>query len=134
MSMAPWKKARRWCLPAGMRATCSSRGRAVRAGIMRTLSPVRTGGAVSIQVSTSSSRSSRKASLPYDQEIFIATHHWEPYFISLQDIRKGPPPNHGLEVMYRSASFNDKALGHDHAFHFVFEKIPGAGEGLIAGH
>ena len=39
-------------------------------------------------------------------------HHWEPYFVSMQDIRKGPPPNNGLEVMYRSASFNDKALGH----------------------
>jgi FtsP/CotA-like multicopper oxidase with cupredoxin domain len=46
----------------------------------------------------------------YDQEIFIAMHHWEPYFVSMQDIRKGPPPNNGLEVMYRSASFNDKAL------------------------
>lgn len=48
----------------------------------------------------------------YDQEIFIAMHHWEPYFVSMQDIKKGPPPNNGLEVMYRSASFNDKALGH----------------------
>jgi FtsP/CotA-like multicopper oxidase with cupredoxin domain len=48
----------------------------------------------------------------YDQEIFIAMHHWEPYFVSMQDIRKGPPPNNGLEVMYQSASFNDKALGH----------------------
>jgi FtsP/CotA-like multicopper oxidase with cupredoxin domain len=48
----------------------------------------------------------------YDQEIFIAMHHWEPYFVSMQDIKKGPPPNNGLEVMYRSASFNDKALGY----------------------
>ena len=48
----------------------------------------------------------------YDHEIFIAMHHWEPYFVSMQDFRKGPPPNNGLEVMYRSASFNDKALGH----------------------
>jgi FtsP/CotA-like multicopper oxidase with cupredoxin domain len=48
----------------------------------------------------------------YDREIFIALHHWEPYFVSMQDIKKGPPPNNGLEVMYRAASFNDKALGH----------------------
>ncbi len=30
----------------------------------------------------------------------------------MQDLRKGPPPDNGLEVMYRAASFNDKALGH----------------------
>jgi FtsP/CotA-like multicopper oxidase with cupredoxin domain len=48
----------------------------------------------------------------YDQEIFIAMHQWEPYFVSIQDIRKGPPPDNGLEVAYESASFNDKALGH----------------------
>jgi FtsP/CotA-like multicopper oxidase with cupredoxin domain len=48
----------------------------------------------------------------YDQEVFIAMHQWEPYFVSLQDIRKGPPPDNGLEVAYKSASFNDKALGH----------------------
>jgi hypothetical protein len=30
----------------------------------------------------------------------------------MQDIRKGPPPDNGLEVMYASASFNDKMLGH----------------------
>jgi FtsP/CotA-like multicopper oxidase with cupredoxin domain len=48
----------------------------------------------------------------YDQEIFLAAHQWEPKFVSMQDIRKGPPPDNGLEVMYRAASFNDKALGH----------------------
>lgn len=48
----------------------------------------------------------------YDQEIFLAAHQWEPHFVSMQDIRKGPPPDNGLEVMYRAASFNDKALGH----------------------
>ncbi len=48
----------------------------------------------------------------YDQEIFLAAHQWEPEFVSMQDIRKGPPPDNGLEVMYRAASFNDKALGH----------------------
>ena len=47
----------------------------------------------------------------YDQEVFIAMHHWEPHFVSMQDFKKGPPPNNGLEVMYRSASFNAKALG-----------------------
>jgi FtsP/CotA-like multicopper oxidase with cupredoxin domain len=30
----------------------------------------------------------------------------------MQDIRSGPPPDNGLEVMYKSASFNDKMLGH----------------------
>jgi FtsP/CotA-like multicopper oxidase with cupredoxin domain len=48
----------------------------------------------------------------YDQEVFIAMHHWEPYFVSLQDVRKGPPPDNGLEIAYKSASFNGKALGH----------------------
>ena len=47
----------------------------------------------------------------YDREVFIALHHWEPQWVSLQDIRKGPPPNNGLEVVYSAASFNDKALG-----------------------
>ena len=48
----------------------------------------------------------------YDQEVFIAAHQWNPEFVSMQDLRKGPPPDNGLEVMYRAASFNDKALGH----------------------
>ena len=30
----------------------------------------------------------------------------------MQDIRTGPPADNGLEVMYASASFNDKMLGH----------------------
>jgi FtsP/CotA-like multicopper oxidase with cupredoxin domain len=30
----------------------------------------------------------------------------------MQDIRKGPPPDNGLEVLYASASFNDKMLSH----------------------
>src|SRR2546425_3331955 len=30
----------------------------------------------------------------------------------MQDIRSGPPPDNGLEVMYAAASFNDKMLGH----------------------
>jgi FtsP/CotA-like multicopper oxidase with cupredoxin domain len=48
----------------------------------------------------------------YDREVFIALHHWQPQWVSLQDIRKGPPPNNGLEVVYGAASFNAKALGH----------------------
>jgi FtsP/CotA-like multicopper oxidase with cupredoxin domain len=48
----------------------------------------------------------------YDREVFIALHHWEPQWVSLQDIRKGPPPDNGLEVIYSAASFNDRILGH----------------------
>lgn len=48
----------------------------------------------------------------YDQEIFLAAHHWEPTWVSMQDIRKGPPPDNGLEVLYGSASINDRMLGH----------------------
>jgi len=48
----------------------------------------------------------------YDQEVLIAAHHWEGSWVSMQDIRSGPPPDNGLEVMYKSASFNDKMLGH----------------------
>lgn len=48
----------------------------------------------------------------YDREVFLAAHQWNPEFVSMQDIRKGPPPDNGMEVMYRAASFNDKALGH----------------------
>jgi FtsP/CotA-like multicopper oxidase with cupredoxin domain len=48
----------------------------------------------------------------YDQEVLLAEHHWEPRWVSMQDIRKGPPADNGLEVLYASASFNDKMLGH----------------------
>jgi FtsP/CotA-like multicopper oxidase with cupredoxin domain len=48
----------------------------------------------------------------YDQEVLLAAHHWEGSWVSMQDIRRGPPPDNGLEVMYVSASFNDKMLGH----------------------
>jgi hypothetical protein len=44
----------------------------------------------------------------YDQEVLLATHHWEGSWVSMQDIRRGPPPDNGLEVLYASASFNDK--------------------------
>jgi FtsP/CotA-like multicopper oxidase with cupredoxin domain len=48
----------------------------------------------------------------YDQEVLLAAHHWEPKWVSMQDLRKGPPPDNGLEVLYASASFNDRMLGH----------------------
>ena len=48
----------------------------------------------------------------YDQEVLLAAHHWEGSWVSMQDIRRGPPPDNGLEVMYASASFNHKMLGH----------------------
>jgi FtsP/CotA-like multicopper oxidase with cupredoxin domain len=48
----------------------------------------------------------------YDQEVLLAAHHWEGSWVSMQDIRNGPPPDNGLEVLYKSASFNDKMLGH----------------------
>jgi hypothetical protein len=44
----------------------------------------------------------------YDQEVLLAAHHWEGTWVSMQDIRTGPPPDNGLEVLYASASFNDK--------------------------
>jgi FtsP/CotA-like multicopper oxidase with cupredoxin domain len=47
----------------------------------------------------------------YDQEVFLAVHGWEPSWVLLQDLRKGPPPDNGFEVMYGSASFNGRALG-----------------------
>ena len=81
--------------------------------IIPTLSRIKTSDAASIQVSNGFFYIEPKANPGrYDQEIFIAMHHWEPYFVSMQDIKKGPPPNNELEVMYRSASFNDKAPGH----------------------
>ena len=40
----------------------------------------------------------------YDQEIFLAIHHWEPSWMHM-----GPPMN-ARDVMYRYASFNDRLL------------------------
>jgi FtsP/CotA-like multicopper oxidase with cupredoxin domain len=48
----------------------------------------------------------------YDREVLLAAHHWQGTWVSMQDIRRGPPPDNGLEVMYAAASFNDKLLGH----------------------
>jgi FtsP/CotA-like multicopper oxidase with cupredoxin domain len=42
----------------------------------------------------------------YDQEIFLAAHHWEPSLAHMG------PKNNGWEIMYNSGSLNDKALGH----------------------
>lgn len=47
----------------------------------------------------------------YDQEVFLAVRQWEPMWVILQDLHKGPPADNGLEVMYGSASFNGRALG-----------------------
>jgi FtsP/CotA-like multicopper oxidase with cupredoxin domain len=40
----------------------------------------------------------------YDQEVFLAIHHWEPSLMHM-----GPPMN-ALDVTYKYASFNDKLL------------------------
>ena len=37
----------------------------------------------------------------YDQEVLLAAHHWEGTWVSMQDIRTGPPPDNGLEVHVR---------------------------------
>ncbi|MDY0883570.1 multicopper oxidase family protein [Dongia soli] len=48
----------------------------------------------------------------YDREVTLAAHHWEGHWVSMQDIRKGPPPDNGLEAMYRSATLGERMLGH----------------------
>lgn len=48
----------------------------------------------------------------YDREVMLAAHHWEGSWVSMQDIHKGPPPDNGLEAMYRSATLGDRMLGH----------------------
>jgi FtsP/CotA-like multicopper oxidase with cupredoxin domain len=47
----------------------------------------------------------------YDREVMLAAHHWEGSWVSMQDIRKGPPPDNGLEVMYHAATLGDRMLG-----------------------
>jgi FtsP/CotA-like multicopper oxidase with cupredoxin domain len=47
----------------------------------------------------------------YDREEFIVLHEWQPSWVILQDLRRGPPADNGLEVAYASASVNGKALG-----------------------
>ncbi len=48
----------------------------------------------------------------FDREVLLAAHHWEGHWVSMQDVRKGPPPDNGLEVMYRAATLGDRMLGH----------------------
>jgi FtsP/CotA-like multicopper oxidase with cupredoxin domain len=48
----------------------------------------------------------------YDREVLLAAHHWDGAWVSMQDIRKGPPPDNGLEVMYHAATLGDRMLGH----------------------
>jgi FtsP/CotA-like multicopper oxidase with cupredoxin domain len=48
----------------------------------------------------------------YDREVMLAAHHWEGAWVSMQDIRKGPPPDNGLEVMYHAATLGERTLGH----------------------
>ncbi len=47
----------------------------------------------------------------YDREELIVLHSWQPSWVILQDLRKGPPADNGLEVAYASASVNGHALG-----------------------
>ena len=49
----------------------------------------------------------------YDREVLLAARRWEGSWVSLQDMRKGPPPDNGLEVMYASATLGRRMLGHD---------------------
>jgi FtsP/CotA-like multicopper oxidase with cupredoxin domain len=48
----------------------------------------------------------------YDREVMLAAHRWEPMWVSVQDLRKGPPPDNGLETMYGAATLGDRMLGH----------------------
>lgn len=48
----------------------------------------------------------------HDREVTLAAHHWEGVWVSMQDIRRGPPPDNGLEAMYHSATLGDRMLGH----------------------
>jgi FtsP/CotA-like multicopper oxidase with cupredoxin domain len=48
----------------------------------------------------------------YDREVLLAAHHWEGSWVNMQDLRQGPPPDNGLEVMYHTATLGDRMLGH----------------------
>ncbi len=48
----------------------------------------------------------------YDQEVLLASHTWEGMWVSIQDMRKGPPADNGLEVMYQAATLGERMLGH----------------------
>ncbi len=49
----------------------------------------------------------------YDREVLLAARRWEGEWLSMQDLRKGPPPDNGLEVMYHAATLGERMLGHD---------------------
>jgi len=49
----------------------------------------------------------------YDREVLLAARRWEGMWVSMQDLRKGPPPDNGLEVMYHAATLGQRMLGHD---------------------
>ena len=49
----------------------------------------------------------------YDREVLLAARRWEGEWVSMQDLRKGPPPNNGLEVMYHAATLGGGCLGHE---------------------
>lgn len=42
----------------------------------------------------------------------LAAHHWDGAWVSMQDFRTGPPPDNGLEVMYKAATLGERMLGH----------------------
>jgi len=48
----------------------------------------------------------------YDREVLLAAHHWEGAWVSMQDMKKGPPPDNGLEAMYGAATLGERMLGH----------------------
>ena len=48
----------------------------------------------------------------YDREVMLASHQWEGAWVSMQDTRKGPPPDNGLEAMFHAATLGDRMLGH----------------------
>jgi len=54
----------------------------------------------------------------YDQEIFLATHEWEPYFTTMEEKEEAgeqeshEEPPHGWEVRYRRSTINGKCLGY----------------------
>ena len=61
----------------------------------------------------------------YDQEIFLATHEWDPYLTTMEEQEDSSPPphvmpppkegdakGHGLEVRYRYFTINGRCLGY----------------------
>ncbi len=48
----------------------------------------------------------------YDREVLLVARRWQGEWVSMQDIKKGPPAKNGLEVTYHSATFGERMLGH----------------------